>query len=273
MNHPTIDKNLARGETRPARAAKTHLRLLSYNIQVAVASTRLRHYVTQSWKHFLPHPQSLVNLDRIAEITRNFDIVALQEVDAGSLRSSFVNQVEYLADRGRFPFWYYQTNRNLGRLAQASNGLLSQLRPVEIIEHKLPGFIPGRGAIFVRYGHADNPLVILLVHLALGKRARMIQLDFIAELSNAYQHVVLMGDLNCQPHSFELRTLLRKTHLRAPDVCGPTFPSWRPARTLDYILATPSLEVINAHVLNHAISDHLPVAVDLRLPPDLQVAG
>lgn len=254
-------------------AAKRHLRLLSYNIQVAVASTRLRHYVTQGWKHFLPHPRSLDNLDRIAEITRNYDIVALQEVDAGSLRSSFVNQVEYLADRGHFPFWYYQTNRNLGSLAQASNGLLSQLRPVEIVEHKLPGLIPGRGAIFVRYGHADNPLVILLVHLALGKRARMVQLDFIAELSNAYEHVVLMGDLNCQPHSHEMRTLLRKTRLRAPDVSGPTFPSWRPARTLDYILSTPSLEVANAQVIKHAVSDHLPVAVDLILPPDLHVLG
>jgi endonuclease/exonuclease/phosphatase family metal-dependent hydrolase len=250
---------------------KNQLRLLSYNIQVAVASTRLRHYVTQGWKHFLPHPQSLTNLDRIAEITRNFDVVALQEVDAGSLRSSFVNQVEYLAEKSHFPFWYYQTNRNLGKFAQASNGLLSHIRPSEIVEHKLPGLIPGRGAIFVRYGNKDNPLVLLLVHLALGKRARLAQLDFVADVANHYQHVVLMGDLNCQPNSHEMRFLLRKTALTLPSLAGHTFPSWRPARTLDYILTTPSLTVQDAHVLNYAISDHLPVAVNIQLPADFEL--
>lgn len=260
-------------DTRRAGNGRSHLRLLSYNIQVAVASTRLRHYVTQSWKHFLPHPQSLGNLDRIAEVTRRYDIVALQEVDAGSLRSSFVNQIEYLAEKAQFPFWYYQTNRNLGRFAQASNGLLSHLRPAEVVEHKLPGLIPGRGAIFVRYGHKDNPLVLLLVHLALGRRARLAQLDFVAELANQYQHVVLMGDLNCQPQSPELRHLLRSTTLCPPAFHGHTFPSWRPARTLDYILATPSLTVKDAQVVNHAVSDHLPVAVDLDLPEGLALQG
>ena len=250
---------------------RRYLRLLSYNIQVAVASTRLRHYVTQAWKHFLPHPQSLGNLDRIAEVTSTYDIVALQEVDAGSLRSAFVNQIEYLADRAHFPFWYHQTNRNLGRFAQHSNGLLSKIRPSEVIEHKLPGIIPGRGAIFVRYGGHENPLILLLAHLALGRRARLAQLAFIAELANQYQHVVLMGDLNCQPNSQEIRTLLRTTQLCPPNLRSHTFPSWKPARTLDYILTTPSLIVHDAQVINHAISDHLPVSVQLEVPEGLRL--
>lgn len=247
------------------------LRLMSYNIQAAVASTRLRHYVTQSWKHFLPHPKSLGNLDQIAQVTRHYDIVALQEVDAGSIRSAFVNQIEYLAERAQFPFWYHQTNRNLGKFAQHSNGLLSQLRPAEIIEHKLPGIIPGRGALLVRYGGAAHPLVLLLAHLALGRRARHAQLDFIAELANQYRHVVVMGDLNCQPHSQEMKQLLRHTDLRFTALMEHTFPSWKPSRTLDYILTTPTIRVVKSHVINHAISDHLPVAVDVELPAEVQL--
>ena len=255
------------------KRTREHIRLLSYNIQVAVASTRLRHYLTQSWKHVLPHPQSFGNLDRIADVTRNFDIVALQEVDAGSLRSQFVNQVEYLAEKSDFPFWYYQTNRNLGKFAQASNGLLSHIRPSEIIEHKLPGLIPGRGAILVRFGHHSNPLVIVLVHLALGKRARLMQLAYIAEITNQYEHVALMGDLNCQPNSIEIRTLLNSTNLCPPLTQETTFPSWRPARKLDYILVSPSLKVQNAQVINHAVSDHLPVAVEIVVPKGVEIFG
>ncbi|TPW18071.1 MAG: hypothetical protein FD130_409 [Halothiobacillaceae bacterium] len=256
-----------------AASARTHLRLLSYNIQVAIASTRLRHYITQSWKHFLPHPQSFNNLDRIAEITHSYDMVALQEVDAGSLRSQFVNQVEYLAQKGNFPFWHSQTNRNFGKFAQASNGFLSQIRPTDVMEHKLPGLIPGRGAIVVRFGQTGQELVLILAHLALGMRARLTQLAYIAEIANGYEHVILMGDLNCQPHSREMRTLIHNTHFCPPCCNTQTFPSWRPARQLDYILVTPSLQVNSAHVINHAVSDHLPMAIDITLPEGVHIAG
>ena len=103
----------------------TRIRLLSYNIQVGMASTRPHHYITESWKHVLPHAQIYDNLTRIAHAVSGFDIVALQEVDAGSLRSSFINQIEYLAKKGGFPFWHEQTNRSLGKIARHSNGLLS----------------------------------------------------------------------------------------------------------------------------------------------------
>lgn len=252
-------------------APKSRLRLLSYNIQVAVAATRLRHYITQSWKHVLPHPKSLSNLDQIAGITSDFDVVALQEVDAGSLRSQFINQVEYIADKAGFPFWYHQTNRNLGKFAQHSNGFLSHIRPVEIVEHKLPGLIPGRGAIVVRFGATHHHLVLILAHLALGRRARMTQLSYIADIANEHEHVVLMGDLNCQPHSKEIRMLLNTTRLCPLSTNEETFPSWQPTKKLDYILTTPKLEVHSAHVLKHVVSDHLPLAVEISLPDNINV--
>lgn len=253
--------------------AKTHLRLLSYNIQAGMASTRAHHYLTQGWKHVLPHTGSFDNLDRIARLVSDYDVVALQEVDAGSLRSYFINQVEYMARRGHFPFWYHQTNRNLGKFAQHSNGLLSKIQPHEVIEYKLPGLIPGRGLMMARYGQGDHPLVVLLAHLALSRRARAQQLAFIGEIVNDYQHVVLMGDLNCQPQSREMDALLENTHLCEPLNLLHTFPSWRPARNIDHILVTPSLKVSNVRVLNHALSDHLPIALELVVPEDVNLIG
>lgn len=252
---------------------KKRLRLLSYNIQVGIAAVSIRDYITMSWKHVLPHAQIYDNLERIAQAINNFDIVALQEVDAGSLRSSFVNQIEFLARKGGFPYWYHQTNREIGILTKHSNGVLSKYQPIEVEDYKLPGPIPGRGVMVVRYGDFDNPLILMVVHLALGKRARQRQLEFIGEIVNCYEHVVVMGDMNCAPDSPEMMYLLDTTHLVGPDHALKTYPSWKPARRIDHILASPSLEVHDVHVLDHILSDHLPIAMEISLPADMEIAA
>jgi len=242
------------------------LRLLSYNIQTGIATNGYRHYLTHSWKHVLPCPKRLDNLDRIARLIQDVDIVGLQEVDGGSLRSGFINQTEYLALAAHFPYWYDQTNRNLGKLAQHSTGLLSRLRPAEVMEVKLPGMIPGRGALTVRYGHGNDALVLVIAHLALGRRARFRQLECIADIIGHYRHAIVMGDMNCCSESREIGWLIRHTDLREPVHDLPTFPSWRPSRNLDQILVSPSVTVERIEVLNYPFSDHLPVVMDVTLP-------
>ncbi len=254
-------------------AGGRRLRLLSYNIQVGIGAKRFRDYVTNSWKHVLPHAQIYDNLKHIAGAISGFDIVALQEVDAGSLRTSFINQTEYLAARAGFPFWHHQTNRKLGKIAAHSNGLLSRYRPTQIHDHKLPGLLPGRGVMVVRYGHQDNPLVLLILHMALGKRARQRQFEYLTHIVNQYQHVVVMGDLNCQPDSREMQFLLSATDLCEPSHGLKTYPSWRPERTLDHILTSTSLEVHDVHVLQHMHSDHLPIAMEISLPDKFTIAA
>ena len=252
-------------------AATEKLRLLSYNIQIGISSRRFRHYLTHSWRHVLPHPESFENLDRIAQIIREFDIVALQETDAGSFRSYFVNQVEYLANKGSFPFWGQQTNRNFGRFAQHSMGLLSKLTPQLITEHKLPGFIPGRGVMEVRFGNEESPLIMLQVHLALGRRARLRQLEYISKLVNSCEHVVVMGDFNCRSRSYEMDVLLNKTKLSEPIDKLHTFPSWKPMRNIDHILVTPTIKINDMQVLSHTVSDHLPIAVEIEVPHGIKL--
>jgi endonuclease/exonuclease/phosphatase family metal-dependent hydrolase len=242
------------------------LRILTYNVQAGIATQRFRQYVTRGWRHVLPHPGSLENLDRVASVVREFNVVGLQEVDAGSLRSGFVNQTEYLARRAGFPFWYHQTNRDLGRLGQHSNGLLTRTRPSAVVEHKLPGRIPGRGVLLVRFGRGDAALILLIVHLSLGRRARLEQIEYLRDLLAGYEHAIVMGDLNCTAKSDEMRRLVEGGALRAPVEDLKTFPSWRPSVGLDHILVTPSIRVSRAVALEHPYSDHLPVAFDVVLP-------
>lgn len=250
---------------RPAPSMR-RLKLLSYNIQAGISANGYRHYFTNSWKHVLPCPKRLGNLEGIANLARGFDIVGLQEVDGGSLRSGFINQTEYIALSARFPYWYDQTNRNLGKLARQSTGILSRLCPAEVTEIKLPGMIPGRGALTVRFGHGADALILVIVHLALGRRARFSQLDCIAGIIGDYRHAIVMGDMNCGTDSREIDWLVKRTSLREPVHHLPTFPSWRPRRNLDQILVTSSLKVERIEALNYSFSDHLPIVMEVAIP-------
>lgn len=248
-------------------SAVNELRLLSYNIQVATGSSRLRHYLTRSWRHVLPHPESFSNLDCIASTIKDYDIVALQEADAGSLRSAYVNQTEYVAQKAGFPYWWHQSNRQIGTIAHHSNGMLSRLKPIEVSEHKLPGRIPGRGAMVARYGSDNEYLIVVVLHLSLiGRQARMQQLGFLSEIIQGENHVVMMGDFNCTGQSYEIRRFVEQAGLMMPEKRFDTFPSWKPVRNIDHILLSPSLEVKEMRVLAETTSDHLPIAVDIRLP-------
>jgi endonuclease/exonuclease/phosphatase family metal-dependent hydrolase len=247
------------------------LRLLSYNIQAGADTRRYSEYLTAGWKQLLPHRDQLLNLDRIARLIRNYDLVGLQEVDSGSLRSGFIDQTEYLADRAGYPYWFRQVNRKLGKFAQHSNGVLSRVMPKKILEHKLPG-LPGRGAMLIEFQTSDKPLGICIVHLALGQRARLRQLDFVTELVADYSHLVLMGDFNCDCRSKEFELLTSKIDLHDPQSDMMTFPSWRPNRKLDHILVSPSLKLAGSKVLNYAHSDHLPISVEVELPSHLSLA-
>ncbi len=259
----------------PARTATSprNLRLMTYNIQTGIETNEYRHYLTRSWRHVLPNVERQLNLARIADLISEYDLVGLQEVDAGSFRSGFINQVEYLSRMAGYRHWYAQTNRNLGKLARHSNGLLSRYRPSAIQEHKLPGMIPGRGALVMHFGDLKNPLTVVLVHLALGRRTRLRQLDYLADVISDYRHVIMMGDFNCHSRSKEFELLRRRTHLCEPLHDLHTFPSWRPQLNIDHILVSPSLQVLETSVLNYPLSDHLPVTMQIRLPEEIELTA
>ena len=248
------------------------LRLLSYNVQVGISTRRPHHYVTHSWKHLLPHNQRISNLDKVAQLIRGFDIIGLQEVDAGSLRSNYINLVEYLAYQAGFPFWYHQVNRNLGRFAQHSNGLLSHYHPTEVRDLNLPALIPGRNAILARYGSHEHSLAVIVMHLSLSPRARKKQLGFISEVVNQHDHAIVMGDMNCKLASKEMRQLFSRTDLREPLEETFTFPSWRPQHHIDHILVTSKLKINEVKALTHPYSDHLPIMMELTVPDEIHLA-
>ncbi|MFT3755424.1 MAG: endonuclease/exonuclease/phosphatase family protein [Pseudoxanthomonas sp.] len=242
------------------------LRLLSANIQAGSRTRRYSDYVTRSWSHALPVGGKQGNLDAIAELASEHDIVGLQEADPGSLRSGFTNQTHYLAERGGFDYWSHQPNRNVARVAGSANGLLSRLEPVEITNHSLPGRIAGRGVLVARFGHGDDGLLVAVAHLSLGAASRRSQLAFLGELLHGHRHAVLMGDFNCTPDRPEMELLYRHTSLRPPCQPALTFPSWRPQRAIDHILLSATLGNGCGHAVAAGHSDHMALAMEIDVP-------
>ena len=210
---------------------KKTLKLLSYNIQVGIDTRRYSDYITQSWRHFLPYNKRQETLHSMSRLIRNYDIVALQEADGGSLRSAFVNQVSLLADYAEFPNWHQQCTRNMGRIAQHSNGLLSKVKLDRVIEHKLPGVIPGRGAIEAHIGGPASYVQIFVAHLALSYRVRKEQIAYLAQQINDHRHVILMGDFNTSYDELVEQFARHGVILHQPfHNNSPTYPSWKPVR-------------------------------------------
>ena len=244
-------------------SAGAPLRLLSFNMQAGMAMTHLHHYVTRSWRHLLPSRNPRAALDAIVDLLRQADIVALQEVDGGSLRSGFINQLQHLAQHAGFRFQYQQINRDLGRFGQYANGLLSRLQPYHIEDHQLPG-LRVRGAILAAYGDPQDPLLVLNLHLALTGRGRDRQFAYVRQLIGTARRVLLLGDLNCT-HQELLQSPLGSMDWQW--AYGPldTYPSWGPVRRLDHILASRALRIERVQVLDLRLSDHRPVYMEVHL--------
>lgn len=254
-------------ETTDTPSAERRFRLLSCNIQVGIRTDTYRDYATGAWKHLLPHGDRLRMLAKLADGMRGYDLVALQETDAGSLRTGYISQTEYLARRAGYGWWTERTNRRLGRLAQHSIGAMAGVAPTEVVPLALPGRVPGRGALLLRFfGDRRDGLTVVIVHLALGRATRRRQLDHVAELIEDCGHAVVMGDFNAQHAAPEMKHFFERTHLVEPVERLNTWPSWKPLHNFDHILTTPDLAVSPPRVLDDTPSDHLPVALEIRLP-------
>jgi endonuclease/exonuclease/phosphatase family metal-dependent hydrolase len=216
----------------------------------------------------LPHRGRVQNLQAIAKILTEYDVIGLQEVDAGSLRTGFLDMTEYLARQSGHPYWYRQVNRDIGMLAQNSNGLISRIKPTQVTNHRLPPG-NGRGAMLMEFGSGRDALRICTMHLALSRRQRQRQLDFISELTQDSSNLIVMGDLNAGCDSREVRGFIESNALSSPACSQPTFPSWAPVRRIDHILVSNNLQVENAEVVDYPLSDHLPISIDVIVPDGL----
>ncbi len=247
------------------------IRVATQNVQVGIGSQRQHHILSHSWRYLLPHSQSLPNLASIAEDLGNMDIIGLNEVDAGSFRSQYLNQASFLAERCALPYWAQQRTRNWGDVAQHSNCLLSRWPILEQESIRFHGTLGGRGVLRSRLQVGERVLEVFLTHLALGPSGRLRQIRQILTLLQGPDAKILLGDLNCGPQSRELTLLREEGGLRGPEHQPATFPSWSPRRPLDHILISSDLGFSKIWTIHQPHADHLPLMAVLRWSTDREV--
>ena len=101
-----------------------------------------------------------------------------------------------------------------------------------------------------------------------GGETRLLQTEEVLSFWNAYPQTVVLGDLNANPDWPEMLGFWRAGFTDALEEVESraTFPSDQPIKKIDYVLASPGLELSDPSVPKTTASDHLPVVatVDLR---------
>jgi endonuclease/exonuclease/phosphatase family metal-dependent hydrolase len=262
------DDNVSMTATPPRvvdASAGQRLKLLSFNIQVGLHTAHYGHYVTRAWRHALPGLGPHLGLDTAADLARDYDFVAIQEADAGSLRTRFLNQVEYLARIAGFPYSGYAVTRDLRPVAQHCLGFLSRWPARIVADHALPGPIRGRRTLHVEVQTPNGALAVYVAHLSLGRSTQMEQLHYLAELAGSHAHSIIVGDLNCDPDLLRQHPALSRAGFWLPEQSPLTFPSWAPRRSIDHVLPSRDVAIHSLRALPRALSDHLPLAAEISL--------
>ena len=87
------------------------MRILSYNIQAAIASTSYLSYALRLHRQVLPSPAKRQVLGDIARFISDFDVVCLQEIDFGGLRNGFHSQAQQLLAQTPYIYSAWSTMR------------------------------------------------------------------------------------------------------------------------------------------------------------------
>lgn len=240
------------------------MRILTWNIQAGIGTTKYSQYFTHAYRQLFDTASKRETLAQVAEIISPYDVVCLQEVDLGGRRAGFMSQAAHIAEMSGHVHFEVQENRKVRNISRHGNAILSRHRLSVVDDMKLPGKIQGRGALIARVEQADG-FVVANTHLSLGPIDQATQLDAIAEALPEGGKWAVCGDLNLSAASAAFQQFLDNTGAYSPTVMPLSFPSWRPRRDLDHIIAGPEMHLSDYRVVKTAKSDHLPVEAVLTV--------
>lgn len=251
------------------------VRVITYNIEYCEGLVGRWWDYLKVWKIFKP-PKNLDQRLVTALKRKRPDILALIEVDVGSLRARGKDEVRFVeeklglssfVEKVKYPLHgWLKLFHHVPILNKQANALISRF-PFQKIRYHV--FHEGTKRLVIDATvHCPKPVTLLVAHLALGRKTRTKQIRELIKIVNAIKNpVILMGDFNTFHGEEEIKELLTKTHLK--DKVGLhhksiplTEPAWHPSRRLDYILTSSQIKVKKYSVLKFHFSDHLPLMVD-----------
>ena len=209
------------------------------------------------------------------------DIVALQELDVGRMRTNGVDQAHEIARRLEMAFHFHPAMKVEEELY--GDAILTRHPERKMKAAALPGYdrvrqLEPRGALWVEVDLDGQPLQVINTHLGLVPREQQNQAAALAG-SGWIDHpdrkgpTVLLGDFNVTSASLVYRTLAAKltparkvAEKKSPSA---SFPSVLPVLRIDHIFVSPEVRVLDVFApydpVTRAASDHLPLVMDFEL--------
>jgi endonuclease/exonuclease/phosphatase family metal-dependent hydrolase len=199
-----------------------------------------------------------LRLERTAKVIRALeaDVVALQEVDRGLVRSGRTDQVAVLGELTGMSFGFGPTLRR----SRGSFGIaLGATHPVD---GRFELLAPEAGRR--RHGVLTATLggvTLAATHLSTQARARSLELEALAKIIGVLPGTVIVaGDLNAPARSLQpLAGLGLRGRRRG------TWPSWLPLWQRDHVLVGPGARIASARTMRTAASDHLPLVCEIEV--------
>jgi endonuclease/exonuclease/phosphatase family metal-dependent hydrolase len=227
----------------------------------------------------------LDNLQGIAQViaAQNPDVVVLQEVDKGWLRSEGRDQVSWLGEKLGYHAVFgrsFSIKQADGTMGEYGNGLLSRhpisswrVQPLWRREYSLPNepswVIEPRTCLIAEI-LAEKPIVTMGLHLSTTSDQREQQLRQMSEIIRAEKSkpLILMGDFNAQLPELTASAISGELTCLLGNIHGFTFPNGMAAKSaIDYIWVSDHWRVDAVWVVSELqdMSDHNPVVADLTL--------
>jgi len=238
-------------------------RLLTYNVHRCVGTDKQ------------------LDVDRIVAVIGEHepDIVCLQELDVGRLRTGHVDQARTIADKLAMTSRFHPAMRVEAELY--GDAILTS-HPERLVRAGalptvtgIPGLEP-RGAIWSEIVIGGVAVNVFNTHLGLVPREQRLQAAALAGsgwLGAAAGPTLLAGDFNATSITRPYQTLARKLEdcqrqlRQKPTV--KTFPSGFPAIRIDHCFVSREIRVLGVRSvfspLARVASDHLPLIVDFEI--------
>ena len=211
-------------------------------------------------------PGGRVDLRALGEFCAELepDILALQEVDQGVIRSGFADTRSILAEATGMVSVFGQARR-LGIGGRYGNLLMCRGELTDVEHLKLPrdSRREPRGAIVATAGVADGAVSVIATHLGVTRAEALRQLGYILNaLARKPAPRILLGDLNLGPETVTAACDDAGMTVADPDV--PSFPADEPEYRIDHI-AVAGATVSAVSVMEGPVSDHRAVLAELTL--------
>lgn len=226
-----------------------------------------------------------LDVGRVADVIARLapDIVALQELDVGRLRTKGVDQAHEIARRLDMAFHFHPALKVEEELY--GDAVLTSLPERLVKTGPLPGHpriaaLEPRGALWLEIEVDGRPVQVINTHLGLVPREQHRQAAHLAGPAwlgdpACTGPTILLGDFNATTSSVVHRAItakLRQSRALAPRASPTaTFPSTFPVLRIDHLFVSSEIVVQDVFTPFDAIcrvaSDHLPLVMDFELTP------